>query len=39
MRRITIMLVIAVLLGSCGTKGALYIAPPDTDDTPKRRPR
>ncbi len=39
MRRAIVLFVIAVLLGSCGTKGALYIAPPDTDDAPKRRPR
>jgi predicted small lipoprotein YifL len=41
MRRLTALLVLAATLYACGTRGALYLPPPETDDTavtkPKRR--
>ncbi|MFM9887720.1 MAG: LPS translocon maturation chaperone LptM [Burkholderiales bacterium] len=37
MRRTILVFILAFFVASCGTKGALYIAPPDTDDSPKRR--
>ncbi len=37
MYRVILVLALTLFFASCGTKGALYIAPPDTDDAPKRR--
>lgn len=34
-----VLLLVAALLGACGTKGSLTLPPPDNDDSPKRRPR
>jgi predicted small lipoprotein YifL len=41
MRRITALVLLAVTLCACGSRGALYLPPPETDETsvtkPKRR--
>ncbi len=38
--RCLILLLLAVAsLAACGTKGPLYLPPPDTDDGPSRRSR
>jgi predicted small lipoprotein YifL len=41
MRRLTALLVLAATLCACGSRGSLYLPPPETDDTavakPKRR--
>jgi predicted small lipoprotein YifL len=41
MRRLVALCLLAVTLCACGSRGSLYLPPPDTDDTavtkPKRR--
>jgi predicted small lipoprotein YifL len=41
MRRLTALLVLAAMLCACGSRGSLYLPPPETDDAsvakPKRR--
>jgi len=41
MLRLTVLLVLAATLCACGSRGALYLPPPDSDDAsvakPKRR--
>lgn len=38
-RRWALLIIAIAMLAACGTKGPLYIAPPDTDDGPTRRSR
>lgn len=38
-RRLIVLLVAAASLCACGTKGPLYLPPPDNDDGPSRRSR
>ena len=41
MRRLTVLLVLAATLCACGSRGSLYLPPPESDDAsvakPKRR--
>jgi predicted small lipoprotein YifL len=39
MRRVLVVLALLLLLEACGTKGPLYLPPPDPDDAPRRKPR
>jgi predicted small lipoprotein YifL len=39
MRRLTALLVLAATLCGCGSRGALYLPPPETDDTAVTKPK
>jgi predicted small lipoprotein YifL len=39
MRRLVAFLVLVGLLAACGSRGALYLPPPETDDTAVAKPK